>query len=201
MQHLSVWEILRVTDAVSSPQIRAWIRELESVGRVEIKPNFNSLIWRIGLAIAIVVLFISIRFQAGDIGQRGLAIAIIGFAVLIIGSSIFIRITYGGKALVIERDSLVTMEGKRIPWTDVQDVTVYSDPRGRTPISVQVNLTEQAWSDHMAAQGAGGRVMHGANKLLTRNRAIMLPTYLDAKPQEMAEWLNTHARGKVAESS
>lgn len=190
-----------MTDVGTKQDVQSWTDDLNSVGRVEIKPNFNSLIWRIGLAIAIVVLFISIRFQAGDIGQRGLAIAIIGFAVLIIGSSIFVRITYGGKVLVIERDSLVTMDGKRIPWTDVQDVTVYSDPRGRTPSSVQVNLTEQAWSAHMASQGTGGRMMHGANKLLTRNRAIMLPTYLDAKSQELAEWLNTHARGTESDFS
>lgn len=184
-----------MAESVMSPQIQAWMKELESVGRVEIRSSFTSLIWRVGLAVAIVALFILVRFQAGDIGQRGLATAIIGFAALIIGSTMFVRMKYGDKTIVIETDGLITMDGKRIPWTDIEDVSVYSDPRGRAASNVQVNLTAQAWDAHLVGQGAGGKLVHGANKLIARNRAIIMPSYLDAKPHELAAWLNTQASG------
>src|SRR5699024_4889419 len=109
---------------------------------VEIKTNFSSLLWRVGIAGTIVAIFIWARYEAGDIGQRGLMIAIVGFALLIVGSIVFGKWKWGDKSIIIERDSVVTIDGKRIPWTDITDVSVYNAPRSGE--AVQVNLTEEA---------------------------------------------------------
>lgn len=174
--------------------VDTWIQELESIGRVEIKSSFKSLIWRVGLAVAIVAFVIYARYQAGDIGQRGLTIAVIGSGVLIIACLAFVKMKYGGKSIVIERDSLTTMEGMRIPWTDIVDVTIFTAPRSDN--SVLVNLTEDAWIQHMATQQGGGKMLHKANKFITRNRSIVLPSYLDAPQNDLVELLNRYAQGR-----
>lgn len=174
--------------------VDTWIQELESIGRVEIKSSFKSLIWRVGLAVAIVAFVIYARYQAGDIGQRGLTIAVIGSGVLIIACLAFVKMKYGGKSIVIERDGLTTMEGMRIPWTDIVDVTIFTAPRSDN--SVLVNLTEDAWIQHMATQQGGGKMLHKANKFITRNRSIVLPSYLDAPQNDLVELLNRYAQGR-----
>lgn len=183
-----------------TPSMQGWQNDLESVGRVEIKSSFTSLIWRVGMAVAIVAVVIILRYQAGDIGERGLMIAVAGFAVLIVGCIVFVKVKWGDSSITIERDSIVTMDGGRIPWTDITDVSVYNAPRSGT--ALQVNLTEQAWTEHMSKQHRGGKMMHGANKLITRNRGLIQPEYLDARPAELAAWMNQFVRGEhTAEES
>lgn len=180
-------------------EIQKWTNDINSVGRVEIKTSFKSLIWRVAIAAAFVAIFIFFRYQAGDIGDRGLTIAIAGFVLLIAGCIVFVRMKWGDQSLIIERDSVVTVSGQRIPWSDISSVSVYQAPRSGA--ALMVNLTEQAWAEHMNNQGRGGRMMHGANKFITRNRGLVQPEYLDARPAELAAWMNQFVRGENSESS
>lgn len=180
----------------TSPRIEQWQQEFEQNGRLEINSSLKSLSWRVGLAVAIVALVIWSRYNAGDIGTRGLTIAIVGFVVLIAGLVAFVVWRYGNKKLVAERDGLTTMDGTFYPWNDITDVTVWTDPRARSASSVQLNLTESAWNAHLAKQHVGGSMMHKANKMIARNRAIVLPSFLDAPVEHMSAFLNQYAAGR-----
>lgn len=176
-----------------TPNMQRWTSDLNNVGRVEIKTNFKSLTWRVGIAIVVVAIFVWVRYQAGDIGQHGLTLAIGGFALLIIGCIIFVKYKWGDSKITIERDSVVLHDGKRIPWSEITDVSVYDSPRSGS--ALQVNLTEEAWNDRMDAEGRGGKMLHGANKLITRNRGLVQPEYMAANPAELAAWMNQFPTG------
>lgn len=173
----------------------AWQSDLDNTGRVSIKSSFGSLLWRVGLAIVLVAVFVFARYSAGDIGQRGLTIAIIGFALLIVGCIAFVNFQYGGKDLVIDSHGIKTMEGETIAWTDVTTVDVYAPARSAPAVSV--NLTQQAWDSYLANKGAAAKAMHKANKMIVRDRALVMPSYLDANPAELASWLNQFGQGPL----
>lgn len=80
------------------------------------------------------------------------------------------------------------MEGIRVRWEDIDHITVFRVPRSGP--AVQLVLTEEAWERFMASQGRGGRFVHGSNKLMSANRGLIMPQYLDARPQELSHWLN-----------
>ena len=183
----------------SNPQIEKWQQELDSIGRVEIKSDFSGLTWRVGLAFALAAGVIYMRYLAGDLGQRGLTYAFAGLALLIAVLVVAVRMYWGGKAILIERDSIVTMEGVRIPWTDITDVSVFT--LHRSGPALQVNLTESAWSNFLLNQGRGGRFLHRANNVVTRNRGLVMSQYLEGQVEDLAAWMNQHVRGKHSESS
>lgn len=166
---------------------------MRNIGRVEIKNNFKSLIWRVGLAVLIVAVVVWLRYEAGDIGERGLTIAVAGFALLIVGCVVFVKMKWGNSSIIVESDSIVLYDGRRIPWSDVTDISVYNNPRSGS--ALQVNLTEEAWSMHMGDEGRGGKMMHSANKFITRNRGFVQPEYMDVNPAEFAAWLNQFPTG------
>lgn len=174
--------------------MQSWTDDLYNIGQVKIKTNFKSLIWRVGLAVIIVAVVVWFRYQAGDIGQRGLTIAVAGFALLIIGCVVFVKSKWGDSKIIVERDGIVLYDGKRIPWSDITDVSVYNNPRSGS--ALQVNLTEEAWSNRMSSEGRGGKMMHGANKFITRNRGLVQPEYMDVNPAEFAAWLNQFPTGE-----
>lgn len=177
-----------------TPNMQSWTDDLNSFGQVKIKTNFKSLIWRVGLAAIIVAVVVWFRYQAGDIGERGLSIAIGGFALLIIGCVIFVKMKWGNSSIIVERDGIVLYDGKRIPWSGITDVSVFNNPRSGS--ALQVNLTEDAWNARMNEEGRGGKMMHGANKFITRNRGLVQPEYMDVNPAEFAAWLNQFPTGE-----
>lgn len=180
-----------VEQATSNQQ--AWQSELEQHGKVTIASSFGSLLWRVGLAIVLVSLFIYSRYTSGDIGQRGLTIAIVGFALLILACIVFVVKFYGGKSIEVNADGIRMMDGRTHHWNEITTVDVYSPMK--SPPSVSVNLSESAWNSHMESQHAAAKVMHKGNKLIVRDRALVLPSYLAADPAELAGWLNRFAKG------
>lgn len=185
-----------MADTGMTPNMQSWTDDLRSVGRVEIGTSFKSLIWRVGIAAIVVAVVVWLRYQAGDIGDRGLTIAIVGFVALIFGCVVFVKMKWGASKIVVERDSVILYDGKRIPWSGITDISVFNNPRSGS--ALQVNLTEEAWADRMGAEGRGGKMMHGANKFITRNRGLVQPEYMDVNPAEFAAWLNQFPTG-VAE--
>lgn len=182
-----------MADTGMTANMQSWTDDLRNIGRVEIRMTFKSLLWRVGIAVIVIAIFIGIRYEAGDIGQRGLTLAIGGFALLIIGCIVFVKKKWGDTAMVIERDSVVLYDDRRIPWSDITDISVYNNPRSGS--ALQVNLTQEAWNAHMNKEGRGGKMMHSANKLITRNRGLVQPQYLDANPDELAAWMNQFPTG------
>lgn len=180
---------------LQTPQAQAWTDELQSVGKVRINSSMNSLVWRVGLAIVMIAVFTYIQYSNGSIGQRGLTLAIVGFALLLGACVLFVRLSYGGKSLEIDHQGATMVDGTFIPWTDITSVTVYNDPRSAS--SVQVNLTDSAWKTHIDSQGGGGKLMNKMNKTIVRDNALLVPSYLSASPQELALWMNTLAEGKT----
>lgn len=180
-----------------TPNMQKWEQDLNGVGRVEIGTTFKSLIWRVGIAAIIVAVVIWMRYQAGDIGQRGLTIAIVGFTLLIVGCMVFVKMKWGDSKIIVERDSIVLYDGKRIPWSDITDVSMYNNPRSGS--ALQVNLTEDAWGARMGEEGRAGKMMHGANSFITRNRGLVQPEYMDINPAEFAAWANQFPHGQPGE--
>lgn len=174
----------------------AWQSELDKTGRVTISSSFGSLFWRIGLAVVLIAAFVAARYSAGDIGQRGLTIAIIGFALLLVACIAFVKFQYGGKEIVVDAHGLKMMDGQVVPWTDVTTVEVYSPAKAAPAVSV--NLTQSAWDAHLANKGAAVMAMHKANALIVRDRALVMPSYLAANAGELASWLNQFGRGTGA---
>lgn len=172
---------------------QSWQSELEQQGKVTISSTFRSLIWRVGLALALVAFFVYARYQAGDIGQRGLTLAIVGFAVLILVCVAFVVKQYGGKSIEVDTHGINMMDGSSVSWNDVTSVDVYA-PAKSAP-AVAVNLTGPAWDAHLGTRNAAGKLMHRANKLIVRDRALVMPSYLAADPAELAGWLNGFAQG------
>ena len=174
----------------------AWQSELDNTGRVTISSSFGSLFWRIGLAVVLIAVFVAARYSAGDIGQRGLTIAIIGFALLIIACVAFVKFQYGNKDIVVDTHGITMMDGQVVPWSDVTTVDVYAP--AKSPPSVSVNLTQSAWDAHLASKGAAATAMHKANAFIVRDRALVIPSYLAANPAELASWLDQFGRGTNA---
>ena len=170
---------------------QAWQSELDQQGKVNVSSTFGSLLWRVGIAIALVAFFVYVRYENGDIGQRGLTLAIVGFAMLIAACIAFVLKQYGGKSITIDRSGITLIDGVFLPWNDVSSVGVYA-PAKAAP-SVAINLTQSAWDAHMGKQNAAAKVMHKANKLVVRDRALVMPSYLAAEPTELAAWLNRFA--------
>ena len=168
---------------------QAWQSELEQQGQVTIASSFGSLLWRVGIAIALVAFFVYARYQSGDIGQRGLTLAVVGFALLIAACIAFVVKQYGGKSIIVERHGITMIDGAFVPWSDITSVDVYA-PAKSAP-AVAVNLAESAWDAHLSQQNAAAKVMHKANKLIVRDRALVMPSYLAAEPTELADWLNS----------
>ena len=181
----------------TSPRIEAWNQEFEQHGRVEVKSSLKSMLWRVGLAIAILAVVIYLRYNAGDIGTRGLTVAIVGSVVLVGGCIAFVVWRYGDKKMIAERDGFTAMDGAFYPWSDIASVSVWSDPRGRSASAVQINLTESAWKSHMDKQNAGGAMMHKANKLFAGDRALVQPSFIDAPAEHVAAFLDQFAQGEV----
>lgn len=188
-----------MVDAGMSQNMQSWTNDINNIGRVEIKTSFKSLNTRLIVVIAVITGFVIRAYQVGDVGTRGLTIAIVGFAALIIGCIVFVKKKWGDQSFTIERDSVVTVSGQRILWSDITNVSVYQAPRSGA--ALMVNLTEEAWNGHLNSQGRAGRMMHGANKFITRNRGLVQPEYLDAPPAELANWMNQFVRGEDSESS
>lgn len=182
-----------------TPNMQSWTNDLNSIGRVEIKSSFNSLWWRVGLAVAILMAVIYFRYQAGDIGTRGLTLAIIGSVVLVVGCVAFVFWRYGNKTLLIERDGVTLLDGNFYPWSDISSVSVWRDPRGQAASALQFNLTESAWKNHMDKQNAGGAMMHKANTLIAGDRALVISAYIGANPAELAAWMNQFPQGEIQE--
>ena len=178
-----------------TPAQAAWQSELDSTGRVTISSSFASLFWRVGLAIVLVAVFVYARYSSGDIGQRGLTIAIVGFAVLIIACIAFVKFQYGDKQLVVDSHGISMMDGQVVPWTDVTTVDVFAP--AKSPPAVSVNLTQEAWDAHLSGKNAAASAMHKANKFIVRDRALVVPSYIDADPVELASWLNQFGRGPL----
>lgn len=183
--------------ATSNQQL--WQSELEQHGKVTIASNFGSLLWRVGLAVALIAAFVYSRYTSGDIGQRGLTIAIAGFALLILACVVFVVKFYGGKSIVVTPDGITMMDGRTYAWDDISHVGVYSPMK--SPPMVSVNLTEPAWDAHMGQQNVAAKLMHQGNKLVLRDRGVVLPSYLAASPAELAPWLNQFARGEAGSAS
>lgn len=175
-------------------QQQEWQSALERDGKVTISSGFGSLLWRVAIAVALVAFFIFARYQSGDIGQRGLTIAIIAFALLIIGCIIFVVKFYGGKSISVDSHGITMMDGANHQWSDVTDVGVYSPMK--SPPMVSLNLSQAAWDTYMNSQNAAARAMHKGNKLVMRERGVVLPSYLAANPDELAPWLNQFAAGE-----
>lgn len=171
---------------------QAWQTELEQQGKVTIAAGFGSLFWRVGLAVVLVALFVYSRYSAGDIGQRGLTLAIAGFALLILACIVFVRVFYGGKSIEVTADGIAMMDGTTHAWSDITSVGVYSPMK--SPPVVALSLSESAWTAHMGGQNAAAKAMHKGNKLVMRERALVLPSYLAADPGELAGWLNRFAQ-------
>ena len=182
-----------INPAEPSPTIEAWSSELDSVGRVEIRSNFRGLIFRVGIAVIVLGMLIYSMYMEGTLGTSGLVVAVVAAAALVIGCVLFVISKWGGKAIVVERVSLVTMEGHRIPWKDIDHVTVFHVPRSGA--AVQVVLTEQAWNAFLATQGRSDKFTHRTNKWMSTNRGLLMPQYMDARPQELAAWLNQFSQG------
>lgn len=172
---------------------QVWQAELDQQGKVTIASSFGSLVWRVGIAMALVAFFIYARYQSGDIGQRGLTLAIIGFGLLIAACIAFVVKRYGGKAITVDRTGITMLDGVSVPWSDVSSVNVYA-PAKAAP-SVAINLTQSAWDAHVGKENAAAKLMHKANKLVVRDRALVMPSYLAAEPTELADWLNRFAAG------
>ena len=172
---------------------QAWQTELEEQGRVTISSSFGSLLWRVGVAVALVAFFIYARYQSGDIGQRGLTLAAVGFGLLIAVCIAFVVKQYGGKSIIIDRHGITLINGVSVPWSDVVSVSVFAP--AKSPPSVSLNLTESAWDAHMGQQTTAAKVMHKANSMIVRDRALVMPSYLEAGPTELAGWLNQFAQG------
>ncbi len=185
-----------MADASMTPNMQSWTDDLNNFGRTEIKTSFKSLTWRIGIAVAVLTAVIWFRYEAGDIGQRGLTLAIGGSILLLVGCVVFVKMKWGDSKIIVERDGVVLYDGKRFPWSDITDVTVFNNPRSGS--ALQVNLTEDAWKARMDSEGAGGKLLHGANKFITRKRGLVQPEYFDANPAELAAWMNQFPTG-VAE--
>lgn len=175
-----------------------WQQELESTGSVRIGTSMNSLIWRVGLAALIVAAFLWRQYTNDQIGQQVLYIAIAGFALLILGCVIFVRTQYGAKQLTVDRHGITNVDGNTYPWSDVQQLGVFSAPRQGD--ALQIQLTDDAWKRHLSKQSAAGSLVHKGNRLVTRNNSIVAPTFIDADPNELATWLSQFAQGEpVAE--
>lgn len=172
---------------------QSWQSELDQHGKVTIASSFGSLLWRVGLAIVLVALFIYSRYASGDIGQRGLTIAIVGFALLILACIAFVVKFYGGRSIEVNADGIRMMDGRTHRWSDITTVCVYSPMK--SPPMVSLTLSESAWNTTMKSQNAAAKMMHKGNKLVMRDRAIVLPSYLAADPGELAGWLNRLAKG------
>lgn len=175
----------------------AWQSELDSIGRVTIKSSTRDLWWRVAVALALVGVFITVQYSTDKIGQRGLMLAVIGFGALIVGLVIFVHMYYGGKELVVDSHGIKTMNGETIPWTDVTTVDVFAP--AKSPPAVSINLTKPAWDAYLAGKNAAARSMHKANKVVVGDRAVVLPSYLNANPAELASWLNQFGRGDLVE--
>lgn len=177
-----------MTEGSLTPNMQKWTDDLQSFGKVEISAAFKSLIWRVGLAVIIIAIFLWAQYNSGNIGQTGLTWGIVGFVALIVGLIAFVKIKWGDSNLTIDRDGVQTFDGHRIPWTDITDVSVYNAPRSGS--ALQINVTQEAWDAHLAGQNRGGKIMHSANKFVTRNRGFVQPEYLGANPHELAAWMN-----------
>lgn len=175
-----------------TPNQQSWQAELEQRGKVTIASSFGSLFWRVGLAIVLVALFVYSRYNAGDIGQRGLTLAIAGFVLLILACIVFVRVSYGGKSIEVNADGITMMDGSTHAWSDITSVGVYSPMK--SPPVVALSLSESAWNAHMGGQNAAAKAMHSGNKLVMRDRAMALPSYLAADAGELAGWLNRLAQ-------
>lgn len=171
----------------------AWQSEMEQHGKVIIRSSFGSMTWRVGFAVALVAVFVYGRYSSGDIGQRGLTLAIAGFALLLIACIVFVRMFYGGKSIAVTTDGITMMDGSAHAWSDIRQVAVYSPMK--SPPMVSMSLTESAWESHMGKQNTAAKLMHQGNKLVLRDRSVVLPSYLAANPAELAPWLNQFARG------
>ncbi len=176
-----------------TPNQQSWQSDLEQHGKVTIASSFGGLFWRVGLAVALVAAFIYSRYASGDIGQRGLTLAIAGFALLILACIVFVRMSYAGKSIEVDAQGITMMDGKTHPWSDITGVEVYSAVNSGPVVSL--TLTEPAWNAYMDSQHAAAKVMHKGNKLVMRDRALVLPSYLAANPGELAGWLNYVAQG------
>lgn len=186
-----------MSSAVTSSQIQQWQQELESIGRVDIESDFSGLTWRVALALLLAGGIIYARYLAGDLSQQVFLYALAGLVLFIGVLVIAVRTYWGGKSVIIERDSVVITDGSRISWADVTDVTVFN--MHNSGPAVQINLTEDAWADYLANQGRGGNILHRANKMVTRNRGLVLPQYLQGSPEELAAWMNRFSRGEKIE--
>lgn len=186
----------KILAATMTANQQTWQSDLEQHGMVTINSTFGSLLWRVGIAVALVAFFVYARYSAGDIGQRGLTFAVIGFVLFIAGCVAFVVKQYGGKSLSVDSHGITLIDGRTMPWTDISSVDVFS--AAKTPPSVAVNLTEAAWDAHMSQQHAAAKVMHRAHKLIVRDRALVMPSYLAAEPTELAAWLDQFVPGTPA---
>lgn len=173
--------------------IETWQQELESTGSVRIGTSMTGLIWRVGLAALLVMGFVYRQYQTDKIGMNMVYVALIGFALLIIACVMFVRLRYGGKHITIDQHGITNVDGNTYPWSDITSVGVYNDPRSAD--ALQINLTADAWQNHIGKQNAAGSLMHKANKLVARNNAVTVPNYLDADLQQLSAWLNQYVRG------
>lgn len=171
-----------------SPKMQEWESDLKSVGRVEIRFNSKGMIPRVAFAAALLAALIWGLYNDDLFGEVGLLLAILAASAFLIGTVSYVQRKWANKSILVERDSIVTMEGVRVPWADIDHVTVFYVPRSGP--AVQLVLTEEAWNAFMASQGRGGKILHKSNRIMSANRGLIMPQYLDARPQELSHWLN-----------
>lgn len=177
-----------MADAVMTPKMEKWERDFNSIGRVEIGFNSKAMLPRVAVAAALLAALIWGMYNDDLFGTTGLVVAILAAAIFLLGTVSYVQGKWGGTSIIIERDSIVTMDGIRVPWIDIDHATVFYVPRSGP--AVQLVLTEQAWNAFISSQSRGGKILHNSNKLISANRGLVMPQYLDAKPKELAGWLN-----------
>jgi hypothetical protein len=100
---------------------------------------------------------------------------------------------YSGKSIEVNADGITMMDGNTHAWSDITSVDVHSPMK--SPPMVSLALSESAWNAHMGGQNAAAKMMHRGNKLVMRERALILPSYLAADPGKLAGWLHRFAQG------
>lgn len=161
-----------MTEGSLTPNMQKWTDDLQSFGKVEISAAFKSLIWRVGLAVIIIAIFLWAQYNSGNIGQTGLTWGIVGFVALIVGLIAFVKIKWGDSNLTIDRDGVQTFDGHRIPWTDITDVSVYNAPRSGS--ALQINVTQEAW-DALPGRPESGRQDHAQRQQVRHSQSWFRP--------------------------